>query len=283
MGLLIPLTFARHRLSHWLFLLPVCTFSTDNGRRWLRIYEFYTANFKGIFGGPWSEYARAIGCPQTYFFPHEITIFWPTKKRRKDTFFHPPSPFPGNFCNCNSGGICSFPILGPGPFCFTSTEVRWLIRGGDRRGGGGGGGDERVKAWLRILFEKDRGPLPERTMEVLRRCPFTIAQQLVHCAIRINCCAWAESEGPCLGSTSIVIHSVKQRLLRNRPGRDVMLRPLAWKITKGIHSCKPASHSSGVVWESRWPSWAVRPNKPSGFRGRKAILNHASALVTACP
>ena len=33
----------------------------------------------------------------------------------------------------------------------------------------------------------------------------------------------------------------------------------------------------------RWPSWAGRPNEPSGFRGRKAILNHASALVTACP
>ena len=35
--------------------------------------------------------------------------------------------------------------------------------------------------------------------------------------------------------------------------------------------------------ESRWPSWAVRPNELSGFRGRKAILNHASALVSACP
>ena len=35
--------------------------------------------------------------------------------------------------------------------------------------------------------------------------------------------------------------------------------------------------------KSRWPSWAVRPNEPSGFRGRKAILNHASALVSACP
>ena len=41
--------------------------------------------------------------------------------------------------------------------------------------------------------------------------------------------------------------------------------------------------SSGAVWESRWPSWAVRPNEPSGFRGRKAILNHASALVSAWP
>ena len=42
-------------------------------------------------------------------------------------------------------------------------------------------------------------------------------------------------------------------------------------------------HSSGAVWESRWPSWAVRPNEPSGFSGRKAKLNHASALVSVCP
>ena len=45
----------------------------------------------------------------------------------------------------------------------------------------------------------------------------------------------------------------------------------------------PRPHSSGAVWESRWPSQAVRPSEPSGFRGRKAILNHASALVSACP
>ena len=43
------------------------------------------------------------------------------------------------------------------------------------------------------------------------------------------------------------------------------------------------AHSSGAVRESRWPSWAVRPNEPSGFRGRKELLNRASALVTTCP
>ena len=48
-------------------------------------------------------------------------------------------------------------------------------------------------------------------------------------------------------------------------------------------SIRHFGHSSGAVSESRWPSWAVRPNEPSGFRGRKAILNHASALVAACP
>ena len=43
------------------------------------------------------------------------------------------------------------------------------------------------------------------------------------------------------------------------------------------------SHSSGAVWESRWTSWAVRPNEPSGFRGRQDLSNRASALVTTCP
>ena len=37
-------------------------------------------------------------------------------------------------------------------------------------------------------------------------------------------------------------------------------------------------------WESRSVAVLGCPaNEPSGFRGRKAILNHALALVTACP
>ena len=45
------LTFARHRLS------PLAAFTSGayflhNGRQWQWICEFYTANFKGIFGGP---------------------------------------------------------------------------------------------------------------------------------------------------------------------------------------------------------------------------------------
>ena len=43
------------------------------------------------------------------------------------------------------------------------------------------------------------------------------------------------------------------------------------------------SQSSGAVWKSRWPSWAFRPNEPCCFCGRKAIFNHAHALVTVCP
>ena len=50
-GLLTPLTFARHRLS------PLAAFTSGayflhTGRRWQWISEFYSANFKGIFGSP---------------------------------------------------------------------------------------------------------------------------------------------------------------------------------------------------------------------------------------
>ena len=43
------------------------------------------------------------------------------------------------------------------------------------------------------------------------------------------------------------------------------------------------NQSSGAVWELRWTSWAVCPNEPSGFRGRKDLLNRTSVLVTTCP
>ena len=50
-GLLTPLTFAWHRLSP-LAAFTSCAYFLHNGRRWQWICEFYTANFKGIFGGP---------------------------------------------------------------------------------------------------------------------------------------------------------------------------------------------------------------------------------------
>ena len=41
---------------------------------------------------------------------------------------------------------------------------------------------------------------------------------------------------------------------------------------------------SGAVLESRWPSWAVRPNEPSGFRGCKFTepcfgISHSLSLI----
>ena len=54
-----------------------------------------------------------------------------------------------------------------------------------------------------------------------------------------------------------------------------ILWPQLSKVLKLVRWARRV-HSSGAVRESRRPSWAVRPNEPSGFRGRKAILNHAS-------
>ena len=74
---------------------------------------------------------------------------------------------------------------GPGPFCFTSTEARWLIRDGDREGGGSGRkSDGSIADTARKRSE--RPWTAARTMEVLRRCPLAIAQRLVHCAIAVS-------------------------------------------------------------------------------------------------
>ena len=121
------------------------TYFLRNGRRWQWICEFYTANLKGIFGGPAVRMCLATSnnMPQTHFFSlYELAIFWAEKDRKKDkekkdakTFFvHAPSPFPGNCLQL----------------------LQW---------------------W------------------------------------HLHCFA-------ILGSTFILIHSVKQRLLRNRPGSD---------------------------------------------------------------
>ena len=50
--------------------------------------------------------ARAIGCPKPHFV-HELAISWSAEKRYEYTFFHPPSLFLGNCCNCNCVSICT--------------------------------------------------------------------------------------------------------------------------------------------------------------------------------
>ena len=66
--------------------------------------------------------------------------------------------------------------------CFASTEARWLIRTGTEWEG-----DERVKARPRTTSKKTGETVDLcQNMEVLRRCPFAIAQRLVHCAIDVS-------------------------------------------------------------------------------------------------
>ena len=64
------------------------------------------------------------------------------------------------------------------------TEERLLIRDRDMGVGGGGGGGELDRA-----HQPGRPRRPwtaARTMEVLRRCPLAIAQQLVYYAIAVS-------------------------------------------------------------------------------------------------
>ena len=45
--------------------------------------------------------------PQNAFFSGTRNLLVSQKMMQRHLFVHPPSPFPGNFCNCNSGGICT--------------------------------------------------------------------------------------------------------------------------------------------------------------------------------
>ena len=67
--------------------------------------------------------------------------------------------------------------------CFTSTEARWPIRDGDRVGKGRE--SEGLTAET-IQKRLERPWTAARTIEVLRRCPLAIAQQLVHCTIAVS-------------------------------------------------------------------------------------------------
>ena len=45
--------------------------------------------------------------PQNAFFLQTRDLLVSQKTMQRHFFFHPPSPFHGNFCNCNSIGICT--------------------------------------------------------------------------------------------------------------------------------------------------------------------------------
>ena len=72
------------------------------------------------------------------------------------------------------------------------------------RGGGGGGewgsGRGRKSEGSTADTARKRPERPwtaARTMEVLRRYPLAIAQQLVHCAIAVSTAVFGQSQGQC--------------------------------------------------------------------------------------
>ena len=57
-----------------------------------------------------------------------------------------------------------------------------------------------------------------------------------------------------------------------------------WRIKFSSCLCRDVQ-SSGVVWKSRWPSWAPVPYKPYGFCGRKApclLTRHMLSELKSC-
>ena len=75
-------------------------------------------------------------------------------------------------------------------WCFTSTEVRWPIRDGDR----GGRGRQSEGSTAETARKRPERPCTAaRTMEMLRRCPVAIAQRLVHCAIAVSTAVLGQS------------------------------------------------------------------------------------------
>ena len=93
-----------------MLLLPVHTFFTIEGGdsefadfTLPALKAFLEACSHNVSGNKQYVVTRAIGCPKMHFF-YELAI-WSAKNDAKTLFFHPPSPFHGNFCNCNSIGI----------------------------------------------------------------------------------------------------------------------------------------------------------------------------------
>ena len=77
-----------------------------------------------------------------------------------------------------------------GPCCFTSTEVRLLIRGGDK---GGRGRESEGSTADTAQKRPEKLWTAARTMEVLGRCPLAIAQRLVHRAIAVSTAVLGQS------------------------------------------------------------------------------------------
>ena len=170
--------------------------------------------------------------------------------------------------------------------CFTSIATTKLIR---------------TKEW-----RLDSGYRPKKTREtvLLRRCPLAIVR---HCAIAVSTAVlgrvtrtmsvallWGTTRSERSPTFAAQLHLpahdlfwANLRVHFHLPPPDLAWSPVAWLQNSWTYTEVMAKlalcHSSGAVWESRWTSWAVRPNELSGFRGRKDLLNRASALVTACP
>ena len=170
-------------------------------------------------------------------------IFWSAKKQHKDTFLPPTSPFPGNFCNCISGGICfasqfevqlsllytawsnAYSEIGP------EVTLLPLMTSCVK--------DYKGHSLVQTSFTEPPNRMPQnaffpqtRDLLVIKKIMQTLFFHPLS-PFPANFCNY-NSGGICTGFNfhcKIVIHSVKQRLLRNRPGSDAAI---TWLLARKI-------------------------------------------------
>ena len=89
---------------------------------------------------------------------------------------------------------------------------------------------------------------------------------------------WGVAEGPPSGDPQLPSPAV----LEQRQARHLAASADACRSPR---QCAHAPRTTCLVSEHTQVNSKiiVRPNEPSGLRGRKELLNHASALITTCP
>ena len=131
----------------------------------------------------------------------------------------------------------------------------------------------------------EKNPLPYRGLQpesVLRLAFLPISRDLKVSALSGN--DWAKwlQTGATRSISSMSISAWNGSLFVSE-WTDEWIRPLNHhviftsftSVNQSVHSHYKSitsfciAQSSGATWESRWPSWAPRPNEPYGFCGRR--------------
>ena len=113
-----------------------------------------------------------------------------------------------------------------GPFCFTSTEARSLIRDGDRGGRGRKSEDSTADTARK---RPERPWTAARTMEVLRRCPLAIAQRLVHYAIAVSTAVLGQSHKDNVRCTAVEEQLEAKEVQLSQPSStSLLMHDLLW-------------------------------------------------------
>ena len=146
-----------------------------------------------------------------------------------------------------------------GPFCFTSTEARSLIRDGDRGGRGRKSEDSTADTARK---RPERPWTAARTMEVLRRCPLAIAQRLVHYAIAVSTAVLGQSHKDNVRCTAVEEQLEAKEKLSTLTTHVYTYTSLKLNLTQQPLICQPTSEDIKPHYRPH-PTAAVTPSNAS--------------------